>query len=130
MNGLPLEDDGTLPDFSACRRGGTKPIVVVGGSRLTVYSSNSNHSLIDTAARLKLSAGWVIDRAESLAGASQQRQNLPDAEDIAVCSGTVEVNARGETEARRSVDGLGVRSWDVTEERPPVQTVLGWRSAW
>ena len=30
VNGLPLEDDGTLPDFSACRRGGTKPIVVVG----------------------------------------------------------------------------------------------------
>ena len=40
------------------------------GSQFTVYSSNSNHSLIDTAARLKLSAGWVIDRAESLAAAA------------------------------------------------------------
>ena len=40
------------------------------GSRFTVYSSNSNHSLIDTAARLKLPAGWVIDRAESLAAAA------------------------------------------------------------
>ena len=30
VNGLPLEDDGTLPDFSACRRPGSKPIVVVG----------------------------------------------------------------------------------------------------
>lgn len=28
--GLPLEDDGTLPDFSACRRDGSKPIVAVG----------------------------------------------------------------------------------------------------
>ena len=40
------------------------------GSQFTVYSSNSNRSLIDTAARLKLSAGWVIDRAESLAAAA------------------------------------------------------------
>ena len=30
VKGLPLEDDGTLPDFSACRREGSKPIVVVG----------------------------------------------------------------------------------------------------
>lgn len=28
--GMPLDDDGTLPDFSACRREGSKPIVVVG----------------------------------------------------------------------------------------------------
>ena len=28
--GLPLEDDGTLPDFEACRRPGLKPTVVVG----------------------------------------------------------------------------------------------------
>ena len=28
--GLPLEDDGTLPDFTACRRPGTKPVVVAG----------------------------------------------------------------------------------------------------
>ena len=30
VEGLPHEDDGTLPDFSACRREGTKPIMVVG----------------------------------------------------------------------------------------------------
>ena len=30
VEGLPLEDDGTLPDFSACRRRGTEPIIVVG----------------------------------------------------------------------------------------------------
>ena len=30
VDGLPLEDDGTLPDFSACRRPGSKPIVVTG----------------------------------------------------------------------------------------------------
>ena len=30
VKGLPLEDDGTLPDFSACRRLGAKPIVVEG----------------------------------------------------------------------------------------------------
>ena len=28
--GLPLEDDGTLPDFSECRRPGTKPRVIAG----------------------------------------------------------------------------------------------------
>ena len=30
VEGLPLEDDGTMPDFSACRREGSRPIVVVG----------------------------------------------------------------------------------------------------
>ena len=40
------------------------------GSQFTVYSANSDHSLIDTAARLDLSSRWVIDRAESLAGAA------------------------------------------------------------
>lgn len=30
VDGLPLEDDGTLPDFTACARPGTKPIVVAG----------------------------------------------------------------------------------------------------
>lgn len=38
------------------------------GSGFTVYNSNSDHSLIDTAARLRLPAGWVIGRAEALAG--------------------------------------------------------------
>ena len=37
------------------------------GTSHTVYSSNSDHSLIDTAARLKLPSAWVIDRAEQLA---------------------------------------------------------------
>ena len=40
------------------------------GSRFTVYSANSDHSLIDTAARLDLPSQWVIDRAESLAAAA------------------------------------------------------------
>lgn len=30
VNGLPLDDDGTLPDFSACNRSGGKPIVFAG----------------------------------------------------------------------------------------------------
>lgn len=30
VEGLPVEDDGTLPDFTACHRPGTKPLVVVG----------------------------------------------------------------------------------------------------
>ncbi len=30
VSGLPLEDDGTLPDFEACRRSGAKPLVVAG----------------------------------------------------------------------------------------------------
>lgn len=30
VEGLPLEDDGTLPDFNACTRTGTKPVVVSG----------------------------------------------------------------------------------------------------
>ncbi len=30
VSGLPMEDDGTLPDFQACRRSGTKPLVVTG----------------------------------------------------------------------------------------------------
>ena len=30
VEGLPVEDDGTLPDFAACRRAGEKPVVVAG----------------------------------------------------------------------------------------------------
>lgn len=30
VDGLPMEDDGTLPDFSACHRPGVKPLVVAG----------------------------------------------------------------------------------------------------
>ena len=30
VKGLPPEDDGTLPDFTACRRPGVKPLVVAG----------------------------------------------------------------------------------------------------
>ena len=30
VEGLPLEDDGTLPDFTACERPGIKPVVVAG----------------------------------------------------------------------------------------------------
>ncbi len=30
VEGLPLEDDGALPDFEACRRSGAKPLVVAG----------------------------------------------------------------------------------------------------
>jgi len=33
VEGLPVEDDGTLPDFTACRRDGVKPVVVVGKYR-------------------------------------------------------------------------------------------------
>ncbi len=30
VDGLPVEDDGTLPDFTACQRSGAKPLVVSG----------------------------------------------------------------------------------------------------
>lgn len=30
VDGLPVEDDGTLPDFTACSRSGTKPLIVAG----------------------------------------------------------------------------------------------------
>lgn len=30
VDGLPVEDDGTLPDFTACGRSGAKPLVVAG----------------------------------------------------------------------------------------------------
>lgn len=40
------------------------------GGRFTVYSADSDHSLIDTAVRLDLPGRWVIERAESLAGAA------------------------------------------------------------
>ena len=30
VDGLPVEDDGTLPDFTACERSGAKPLVVSG----------------------------------------------------------------------------------------------------
>ena len=30
VDGLPVEDDGTLPDFTACSRSGTKPLVLAG----------------------------------------------------------------------------------------------------
>lgn len=30
VDGLPMEDDGTLPDFTACSRSGTKPLIVAG----------------------------------------------------------------------------------------------------
>ena len=38
VEGLPPEDDGTLPDFTACRRPGAKPLVVAGkyGAQLAV----------------------------------------------------------------------------------------------
>lgn len=38
VEGLPLEDDGTLPDFAACRRPGAEPVVVAGkyGGQLRV----------------------------------------------------------------------------------------------
>ena len=40
VNGLPMEDDGTLPDFDACHRPGTKPTVVTGK-----YSAQLNYML-------------------------------------------------------------------------------------
>ncbi len=30
VDGLPVEDDGTLPDFTACNRSGIKPLIVAG----------------------------------------------------------------------------------------------------
>ena len=46
VNGLPQEDDGTLPDFDACNRCGAKPTVVVGK-----YSAQL-HYMLDRLARV------------------------------------------------------------------------------
>lgn len=40
VDGLPVEDDGSLPDFSACEESGTKPSVVEG-----LYSRQMNYML-------------------------------------------------------------------------------------
>lgn len=46
VDGLPAEDDGTLPDFTTCRRSGPKPVVMVGK-----YSSQLN-TMLDRLARI------------------------------------------------------------------------------
>ncbi len=62
----PLYDlDSSLAYFSSGL--GERETAMRYGTSHTVYSSNSDHSLIDTAARLKLPSSWVIDRAEQLA---------------------------------------------------------------
>ena len=77
------------------------------GSQFTVYSSNSDHSLIDTAARLGLSPEWVIDRAESLAAATvdgfaSEIDNLP-------------VDAHRHLRAEEFLNGLRIRSESVSK---------------
>ena len=62
---------------------GNREMAMRYGSRFTVYSANSDHSLIDTAARLDLPSRWVIDRAETLAEATvdafaDETNRLPD----------------------------------------------------
>ena len=47
VDGLPLEDDGALPDFRACRRPGTKPVVVAGkyGAQLRFMLDQLEHTI-------------------------------------------------------------------------------------
>ncbi len=49
VEGLPLEDDGSLPDFSACRQAGIRP-KVVGGS----YSRQLAYMLDDLSSRVDM----------------------------------------------------------------------------
>ena len=46
VDGLPIEDDGTLPDFTTCSRPGRKPVVIVGK-----YSQQLN-TMLDRLARI------------------------------------------------------------------------------
>ena len=62
----PLYDLNSSLAYSGSKIG-EREMAMRYGSAFSVYSSNSNHSLIDTAARLQLPAEWVIERAESLA---------------------------------------------------------------
>lgn len=71
--GLPLEDDGTLPDFTACRRIGAKPVVLAGkyGAQLRYMLDR----LLDTAdltresvAVLQLRGGGWFDEARRQLG--------------------------------------------------------------
>ena len=54
VDGLPMEDDGTLPDFDACRRSGNKPTVVVGK-----YSAQLNYMLNELERTVNLDAESV-----------------------------------------------------------------------
>jgi superfamily I DNA/RNA helicase len=49
VEGLPLEDDGSLPDFNACRPGGLRPTVVAGS-----YSQQLAYMLDDLCRRADL----------------------------------------------------------------------------
>lgn len=49
VEGLPLEDDGSLPDFNACRLGGLRPKVVAGS-----YSQQLGYMLDDLCGRADL----------------------------------------------------------------------------
>ena len=70
-------------------------------------SSNSNHSLIDTAVRLELPPEWVIDRAEALAAATvdgftAEIDNLP-------------VGAHRHLRAEEFLNSLRIRSQSVSK---------------
>lgn len=54
VDGLPIDDDGTLPDFDACRRSGTKPTVVAGK-----YSAQLNYMLNELERTVNLNAESV-----------------------------------------------------------------------
>ena len=86
---------------------GERPMSMRYGSQFTVYSSNSNHSLIDTAVRLKLPPEWVIDRAEALAAATvdgftAEIDNLP-------------VDAHKHLRAEEFLNSLRIRSESVSK---------------
>lgn len=68
VDGLPLEDDGTLPDFSACRRPGAKPVVVAGkyGAQLRFMLDQLERCLetgAESVALLKIRGGGWFEEA-------------------------------------------------------------------
>ena len=72
VKGLPLEDDGTLPDFSACRRAGARPLVVAGkySAQLRVMldrlDSTTNLSKESAAVLQPRGGGWFDEARRAL----------------------------------------------------------------
>ena len=72
VDGLPLDDDGTLPDFSACRRPGTKPVVAAGkyGAQLRFMLDQLEHTIdlgTESVALLKTrGGGWFAEARRQL----------------------------------------------------------------
>ena len=76
VEGLPVEDDGTLPDVTACRHPGTKPLVVVGkySAQLSVMLdrlARAGNLERKSVAILKPRGGQMVRRGPSRAAESR-----------------------------------------------------------